>query len=331
MQHTPPGDRPAEGHPAGGIRVELLGMHRLVFDDGAPVRAASAIARLGDDWLIVQDDATHVAHRRGSSTRPLRIFEPVAGFDVFAEADGTKRHKPDLEAACDVVVDGAPGVLLFGSGSSPARNRAALVLASGPGQGADAAEPHVEVADLSGLYRRVAAALGIDLADLNIEGACRSAGGVRLFNRGNAHASVASASVDVDLAGLLDVFAGRGDAADIPIGAVCRYELGRIEGVGLAVTDAVSLPDGRILFCAAAEDTPNSIDDGPVVGVALGLLDADRVVGTCVLPAIDGAVQKLEGLALHSVEGDRIEVAAVVDADDPTRPSLELHLLVHLG
>jgi len=38
-----------------------------------------------------------------------------------------KYMKPDLEAACQVMVDGAPAALMMGSGSSPARMRWSLL------------------------------------------------------------------------------------------------------------------------------------------------------------------------------------------------------------
>ena len=47
--------------------------------------------------------------------------------------------------------------------------------------------------------------------------------------------------------------------------------------MGLAVTDAIALPDGRLLLSAAAEDSPNAVDDGPVVATALVLVDGYNV------------------------------------------------------
>ena len=47
------------------------------------------------------------------------------------------------------------------------------------------------------------------------------------------------------------------------IGDVRRYDLGAVDDVTLAVTDAVALADGRVLVSAASEDTPNAVDDGP--------------------------------------------------------------------
>jgi CDP-diglyceride synthetase len=236
----------------------------LWFDDGSPVRAASAVAPLAGGWLIAQDDATHAAWRRDSSVVPVRVLPSVEGFEVFSEAAGTKHLKPDFEAACEVTVDGEPGVLLLGSGSLPARMRASLVRLGDVG-------PRFDVLALQPLYERVAEALGIALTGLNLEGACRLGDSLRWFNRGNLSAGLPSASVDLDLAGLMAALTGSADLESIRIGSRLSYDLGAIDGVGLAVTDAVALPDGRVLLSAAAEDTPNAVDDGPVLGAALAL------------------------------------------------------------
>jgi hypothetical protein len=109
------------------------------------------------------------------------------------------------------------------------------------------------------------------------------------------------------------------------------YDLGEFGGVGLAVTDAVALPDGRLLLTAAAEDTPNAVDDGPVVATALVLVDGDDVVAVAAVPEVDGRVQKVEGLALRGLRDGAVHLLAVVDADDPEVPSVQLDLRVDLG
>jgi hypothetical protein len=108
------------------------------------------------------------------------------------------------------------------------------------------------------------------------------------------------------------------------------YELGSVAGVGLAVTDAVALPDGRELLSAAAEDTPNAVDDGPVVATALVLVDGAEVLDAAPLPEVGGCVHKVEGLALRSVRDGEVRLLAVVDADDPGAPSARLELRVRL-
>jgi hypothetical protein len=153
---------------------------------------------------------------------------------------------------------------------------------------------------------------------------------VRWFTRGNLAAGVPSASVDVPLEALVTAVLGRADPASVPVGQPWRYDLGEVEGVGLAVTDAVALPDGRMLLSAAAEDTPNAVDDGPVVATALALVDGETVVAVVPVPEVDGHVHKVEGLALRSVDGSTVRLLAVVDDDDPEAPSAELDLRVEL-
>ena len=306
------------------MRVQVEGSRTLVFDDGTPVRAASALARLGPGWLVAQDDATHAAWVRPDGVRRLRVLPPVQGLDSFSEAEGTKHLKPDLEAACGLASDAADdttGVLLLGSGSSPARCGGVVVLER---QG----EPAVLSRDLTGLYTEVARALDLPAGQLNLEGVARNGAVLRWFQRGNLVAQVPNGSVDVGLPGLLEALRGQRDPAEVPVRNVRRYDLGELGGVGLAATDAVALPGGRVLLSAAAEDTPNAVDDGPVVGAVLTLLDGDQVVDVGVLPDVEGVVQKVEGLGLLELLDDGVRLLAVVDADDPAQPSRELVLRV---
>ncbi|WP_432824889.1 DUF6910 family protein [Dactylosporangium sp. CA-092794] len=300
------------------MRIEVENESVLRFGTGSPVRAASAIAPLGDGWLVAQDDATHAAWYRPAGTTPVRVLPAVDGHEVFSSAAGTKHLKPDFEAACAVEA----GVLLLGSGSTRARMRSSLVTTAADG-------PGFAVADLTGLYDAVAGALGTPAGRLNLEGACRQGDRLRWFQRGNPAAGVPSASVDVDLPGLLLAATGRAAPEAVRVDRARPYDLGAADGIPLAVTDAVALPDGRILLSAAAEDTPNPVDDGPVVAAALALLDGDRVTAVTALPRRGGAVRKVEGLALHSADHrDGLRLLAVVDADDPEVPSALLHLRV---
>jgi len=304
------------------LRVEVESVRSLRFDDGDPVRAASAVAPLGDGWLVAQDDAASAAWLRNGRVERVRVLPPVEGYDVFSSAAGTKHLKPDLEAACPVERDGRAGVLLLGSGSTPRRMRAALVTLQDT--------PHVVVADLSPLYAAVARLLERDPMDLNLEGASPAGDVLRWFARGNLAAGVPSASVDVDLDQLMAAVVGRVDPADVQPRTPLTYDLGEVEGVGLTVTDAVALPDGRVLLSAAAEDTPNAYDDGPVVAAALALLDGDHVLKVLPLPDVHGKVAKVEGLALRDSGPGHVRLLAVVDDDDPERPSACLELRVWL-
>lgn len=290
------------------MRVRVGEVRELRFDDGTPVRAASAIVPWRGGWLVAQDDGTHGAWVQDASTTALRLLPAVEGHDTFEVAAGTKRLKPDLEAGCEL---DAGRALLLGSGSTPAR-MSAVVLAPGN-------EP--EVHDLSRLHASVAHALRLEAGQLNLEGACRVGDRLRWFHRGLPSAGLPTASVDVPLEPLL---AG----APTELGQVRRYDLGAVAGVGLGVTDAVLLHGERILVSAAAEDSPDAYDDGPVVGAALCLLEDDRVLAVASLPHVGGSVTKVEGLVLLEQTVSGATLLGTVDADDPRRPSLLMELVV---
>lgn len=307
--------------------IEVEDVTPLHFADGAPVRAASAVVPFGDGWLVVQDDATHAAWvsrpDRRAPARRVRVLPAVEGHDTFEESAGTKRLKPDLEAAFGV--PGTADVVLLGSGSSPARMRACRLGGAAPGGTA----PDLAVADLAPLYAAVAHALGEAEDLVNLEGACVLGGTVRWFQRGLPAAGVPTAAIDLELAALLRVLAGDADPGSVTFAAVHRYDLGETHGVGLAVTDAVTLADGRVLVSAAAEDAPDPREDGPVVGSVLAVLDDRAVEHTAALPHVDGGVPKVEGLAIVDQDGPGdVRLLATLDADDATAPSLAVTLRV---
>ncbi len=333
----------------GELTIEVERVRELVFADGAPVRAASGVARFAGGWLVVQDDGTHAALvLPDGPITPLRIFPPVEGLDHFAEHDGTKHLKPDLEAACEVPFSATPAVVVLGSGSTPARRRGALITWPDD-SGNVVGGPSVTWADLGPLYERATSVLGLDPAQVNFEGLSvgRPGGGtLRWFNRGNGALGVGSASVEIDGEGLLAAIEGRRPAGDVGVGDPVWHELGTVAGVSLSVTDAVSLGGGAILISSAAEDTPNNVDDGPVVGTALSILAGPKagMVHHGLVPLVEGQVPKIEGLALlrgpepadladladGSGRGE-LRVLAVVDADDALIPSSELVLRVTWG
>jgi hypothetical protein len=302
--------------------VEVLGAERLRFGDGAPVRAASAVVPFGAGHLVVSDDTTHAAwFRPGAAATGVQLLPPVDGHELFDEESGTKHLKPDLETACAVHVDGAPAVLVMGSGSSPRRMRWCLLRL-------DDGRPDVVVTDMAETYARAAAVLGVGPDELNLEGACVVGDSMRWFHRGLPAAGLPSASVDLDLAGV--VGAARGGDTDLRIVRPVHYDFGSVDGVGLAVTDVVALPDGDLLACAAAEDSPNPRDDGPVTATALARIRGDRVVEVVRLPTLDGHVLKVEGLMVLDADDRTATLFAVIDVDDPEAASWSTTLRVRL-
>ena len=105
-----------------------------------------------------------------------------------------------------------------------------------------------------------------------------------------------------------------------------------MDGVGLAITDVVALPGGDLLACAAAEDSPNPRDDGPVTATALAA--SARRPGrrrSCRLPDLDGRILKVEGLMVLDVDAASARrLFVVTDVDDPDAASWAATLRVRL-
>lgn len=255
------------------------------------VRAASALLSVDDRLLVVGDDAhaiTWVDPVSGSVTG-----QPLAGDGAPLE----KSRKPDYEAAFR---DG-DDVWLLGSGSLSNRWLATRLVRPG--------DTRAIAHDLTTLF----AALGSELGEApNIEGAVLDRGLLRLCHRATGH------SPDV----LLDVSAGVLYGGTARVHSAVRFAPAVIAGVPAHVTDLALLPDGRLAFLAAAEDTDDPVLDGPVAGAVFGVIDGDVARWTPLLePDGTPSVAKAEGLV---VDPDLRGGWAVTDRDDPT---LEAELL----
>lgn len=285
------------------------------------MRAASAVVAFAGGFLVVPDDATHAAWFRGSSVTAVRLLPPTGGHELFSDATGTKHLKPDLEAACHLTVEGGPAALIMGSGSSPARMRWVLLRL-------EHGEPRPHVADMTPLYASVADALSLRPEDLNLEGVCVVGDVLRWYQRGLPSAGLPSGSVDLDLHTAVAAALGQVGPAAVAALEPRTYDLGAVAGVGLAITDVVTLPDGTLLASAAAEDTPNPRDDGPVVASCLVRLDDTAVREVIPLPPVEDSVIKVEGLMVLEGYQDGALLLAVADVDDPDAASLATRVRV---
>lgn len=274
----------------------------------AHVSAASGLVRAGN-WLhVIADDSLFLATFPLEGEAPGQLLRLFPG-ELPLEPGARKALKPDLEALCLLggLQDARQGaVLALPSGSTPERMKGARVPLAADGS---IAGPVREVD-----FTRVYAQLTRELGPLNVEGAAVSGPRLRLLNRGNGDRGT-DAVVDLDAGRVLRALeAGEPLQPDV-VRTVRRWELGRSGNVRLSFTDAAPLPDGRIVFTAAAEDTRDAYADGAVMGSAVGVLAPDG--SPMFLDGVDMKV-KLEGVDAR-VERGRIHLLLVADADDPTR------------
>jgi len=311
------------------LLVQVLNRRPLRYSAGADpsldrpahVRAASSLVRVGDSMLAIQDDAHFVALIDPDSweVRAIPLPPGPGGKRQFDDLRGTKGLKLDLEA-CVVVPEAAGATLIaFGSGATPQRERILVMRA------VTAPAPDIRLVEATALYAALRAPAFAG-SELNLEGAVLLPSGktLRLFQRGNGAPRGALQPVDAtcdiawpDLAAYLD---DPTTAAPPPLQAITRYHLGLLDGARLTFTDATPGPNA-ILYCAAAERSPNAVDDGEVVGSALGLLPPTGAPRYAPIVDFDGELLplKIEGLLLD--EHDPTLVFLVADADDPLLPS----------
>ncbi|AKJ31741.1 hypothetical protein AAW51_5050 [Caldimonas brevitalea] len=270
--------------------------------------AASGLVRVGERLYVVADDENALGvfdlSNDGAGQR-FRVFEGA----LPAGHPERKATKPDLEALTllPAFPDHPFGALLaVGSGSRPTRLRAALVPLDNRGEIDGAARP----VDLTPLLEP----LRLHFPELNIEGAFVAPDRLCLLQRGN-RATPVNACVTFTWPEVERWLCGAGPAPAAV--SITRFDLGLLHGTPLCFTDGCALPDGGWVFCAAAEDTPDSYADGRCLGSAVGVVDAAGSVRA--LEALN-LVCKVEGIDA-TLRGDRIDLLMVTDADDRDLPA----------
>ncbi len=304
------------------LRATILRRWPLLYAEGADpaldrpdhARSGSALVRVGDRLVIIQDDANFLGLYDPGAGRltALTLPEGPGGKRQFDKGRGNKMDKLDLEAAVPI----PDGLLAFGSGSAPGRDRILAV------RGLSGSAPEITLLDAGPLYRALEAEARFAGSELNVEGAVWDGPWLRLFNRGNGAPREGrlpvNASVRLEAEALLRWLEDTRQAPP-PLQDVEGWDLGRVGGVALTFTDAAPGRAG-ILYLAAAEDSPDAVEDGPVLGVALGRISGGEA-RYALLTEADGrpVTDKAEGLWQDPETPDRAWV--VFDLDDPERPT----------
>jgi hypothetical protein len=308
-----------------GLTFRVTGRVPLHYSGGADgaldrpphVRAGSSLAWVGERLALIQDDANFLALVDPATAAVESVTLPAGkgGLRQFDDQRGNKKHKLDLEAC--VTVDRGATLLAFGSGSTQRRER--ILVARGIGSGA----PEVALVELPGFYHLLRTSPGYAPGRLNLEGVVQVGDRLRFFTRGNGKArdgvKPVNATCDLPLEELLGhIGAPERFPPPTPLD-VTQFDLGDLDLVPLGFTDATVVGEG-VLYSAAAEASPDAVDDGEVTGSALGVIDAGGRARWAPLKDERGALfaGKVEGVVAAGVPG---RLYVVLDADDPGAPS----------
>jgi hypothetical protein len=280
-------------------------------DNTRHISAASGMVVAGEFLYVIADDELHlgVFDRSGAGAGTLVRLFPGKLPDTPADR---KALKPDLEAL--VRLPGFPGypygaLLALASGSRPNRRTGVVLELDGSGRVAGEPRPY----DLAPFY----SSLESKFPALNVEGAVVLGDELVLFQRGS-KARPESALISFPLREIIRA-TNPETASVLPVAAsrIRIFDLGAIEGAPLSFTDGAALPDGRIVFSAVAENTEDNYLDGPCLGAAIGIIGTDGRVQT-IFPL--EPTEKIEGIHA-TVEGERISLLVVTDADDAGIPA----------
>ncbi|CAN0422026.1 unnamed protein product, partial [Phaeothamnion confervicola] len=266
--------------------------------------------------FVVADDELHLGVFARRDDAPGRLLRLLAG-DLPDAPDKRKKRKSDFEALVMLPPFGpySRGALLaLGSGSGEKKPRSQGVLLALDAAGRPDSSPP-RLLDLGEFH----AQLRNEVEDLNLEGAVVCGAEFVLFQRGN-KGKGCNATLHLPLAKWLAALAAADHAPRTRVTAVKRHTLGEQDGVPLCFTDAAALPDGTLLFSAVAENTADSVNDGPCRAAAIGRLDPRT-------QALElrrlARPWKIEGLHAWR-DADAIAFLAVTDADDPSAAAVLL-------
>ena len=311
------------------LSVTIVEQRPLYYRDGAlpaadrpaHVRAGSSLARVPAGITVVQDDANFIGIIDAATAQVDAVELPrgQAGARQFDDRRGNKRWKLDLEACFVVESADCTQLVALGSGSSPLRERIVVL------EWRESGEPRVRSLDGATLF---AALRSRPAAAGQQHRRCRGAWQQRDPPPEPRHGARAGR----ETRGERNVRPRSYSAAHVPSprpqssappspGNVRLHDLGFLDGIALGFTDATRWGD-TWLYSATAEDTADAVDDGPVAGSVIGIVDARGDGQWAAVTQPDGRrlVGKIEGIVADSRDGERL--LAVLDADDPEQPSL---------
>lgn len=298
----------------------------LFYSDGADperdrpanVRAGSSLAWFGGRIAVIQDDVRFVAlvHPDTLHVDAVPLPRGPGGHRQYDdELHGRKHLKMDFEASTVVPAPDGEQLLAFGSGSTPYRERIAVLTGT---------ESAAEIVQADTLYAALHDATKFSGSELNVEGAVFRGDTVQLFNRGNGAPRDGLLPVDatchLDWRALDAYLRAGGEAAPPAVRDVVQYDLGMLSGTALGFTDASVTPLG-LLYTASAEDSPDAVRDGEVTGSAIGALEEGGTPRWAELVHPDGSLfrEKVEGLCASRHNANQIYV--ITDPDDARAPA----------
>jgi hypothetical protein len=291
--------------------LELRALRELDLDaragEGghAHVASASGVVARGDFVYVIGDELLDLAVFRLSAGEPGTLVNALAG-DLPEDEDERKSEKADLEALTALPpFEGAPNGMLcgLGSGSGAKRNRGFVWPLAADG-GLDGQPTEIDLTPVYDLLRE-------DVPELNVEGAAVLGERLWLLHRGN-HRDSRSVIAELSLADVMESIMGDRKVDPHELAAIRAYDLGDLDGVELAFSDATTVTSDLLVFTASAEAQGHDGPDGEIRGSVVGTIDVEGHVRR--LRTIDRRY-KVEGVDAR-VDTGVVDFLFVCDQDE---------------
>lgn len=285
------------------------------------IPSASAVEVVNGNIYIVGDDSSFLYVLKYDLTVLAKVPLFQAKDEDIVENRILKKKKPDLECITRFNINGYPHLLILGSGSkSPRRDVAYLVKLPTPYN-----KKHlvweISLVKWYAFLRMNEDVTGIS-GVLNFEAAAATETYLYVFNREN------NAILRFDLVEFVEFIQGHTDG--VPFPTIITSEVPEIETIRAGFSGADYF-DQKLFFTAAAENTSNAIDDGAIMGSAVGILSFDgeekmrgklasgfvgHVSAYTLIPEINGLPLKIESISIYEKEGENSYIALAVSDDD---------------
>ncbi len=276
------------------------------------IPSASGIVKFKDHFYVIGDDSPYLFCIDGN----FNLVSKTLIYSSEKSQDGiiAKIDKPDFEA---MEMISETEMLVFGSGSkSPERDVCVWV---------EIGEEAIDFKqyDISEFYAYLKSLNAMKGHELDIEGLAVHNDILFLLNRAR------NFIFSFPLKEFLEYCRGN---STFPIPKTQYFDLPKIEGLQSGFSGATFLGN-NLLFTSSVEDSPNSYEDGEILGSFLGLLSyqngefsRDPYITKIPNP---GFPLKVESIIVENVISDS-EVQVIVVTDNDGEPSQILRLLVKL-
>ena len=303
--------------------TQLYGPRSFVVIDRrslAQVQGASGIAEVPEGWLAICDDLPDLLLLDAEGI-PLQAHRISAEPPVMVDGRVPKKHKRDFESIADYRQGKETHLLIFGSGSKlPQRSFVVIVTWF------NGLKTHKEY-QAERFYQQLQEVAKLSSEQLNLEGATIFDNKLALANRGT------NQVFWIDLKEFLK-FLDSGCTGAIPAITVKSYILPQIINVHTGFSGACTdLRRNRIYFGASAEDTPDWIQDGHVLGSFIGWIVrplANDGGEMHLVPVVDDTGEflkiKIEAIALLPQVESRVRILVLTDNDGGQSEMLVLEM-----